>query len=115
MKKIIGLILVLLLAEVLFVDIARSENHRIEILKTASLNGVQLKPGVYRLDFNGTDEVKIFRGRKLLVTAGIELVPLANASPNSIVQASTGELKEIRLSKQRVVFNGPLPNVQAQR
>jgi hypothetical protein len=115
MKRITGLTLILLLTGFFFVDQARSENHRIEILKTASVNGIQLKPGVYRLDLNGTNEAEIYKGRNLLVRAKVELVPLANAAPNSVLQTSTGALKEIRLNKARIVFVDSSNRRQAER
>jgi hypothetical protein len=115
MKSIISLTLILLFVGLFCVDTARSENHRIEILRTASLNGVQLKPGVYRLSLNGANEAEIYKGRNLLVTSEVELVPLANASPNSVVQTNTGQLKEIRLSKERILFVDSSKEVQARR
>ena len=114
MRRTVGLTLILLLAGFFSVDRARSESHRIEILKTASVNGVQLKPGVYRLGLNGANEVEIYKGRRLLIKAKVELVPLANAAANSVLQTTSGQLKEIRLEKERVVFADSTRDLQAQ-
>lgn len=115
MRKTIGISLILLLAGFFAVDTARSEHHRIEILKTASVSGIQLKPGVYRLGLNGTNEAEIFKGHRLLVKTEIKLVPLANASANSVLQTTDGALKEIRLEKERVVFVDSNNVLQAQK
>ena len=115
MKKKIGLVLILLLAGFFFIDSTFAESHRIKIIKKASLDGVQLKPGVYRLRVNGTNEAEIYKGGKLLVAAKIEVAPLATATPNSIAQTRTGELKEIRLKTERIVLIDFPQSVQARR
>jgi hypothetical protein len=115
MKRIIGLTLALFLMGLFFVDTARSENHKFKVTLTTSLNGVELKPGTYRLNLNGENEAQIYKGRKLLVTAEVETVPLAKATPNSLVQKTTGELKEIRLEKERIVFLDTPQDLQARR
>lgn len=68
-----------------------------------TLNGVQLGPGSYGLNLNGDNEVEITRGRRVLVKARAEVLPLGQELPNS-TRSVSGELKEIRLKSKRVVF-----------
>ena len=85
-----------------------AESYEIEVLRAAQVNGVKLKPGKYRVTVNGDNVAELHRRRKLLVKASVETVDLAGATPNSISQNVDGELLEIRLNDQKLVFVKPL-------
>lgn len=114
MKRIVGLTLLLLLVGLYF-DTTCAETHRLKLLKSASINAFQLAPGQYKLILNGAQEVEIYDGRKLVATAKFEMVPLGGALPNTVLQTETGELKEIRFKKTRIVFKGSVNKVHARR
>ncbi|MBI2956079.1 MAG: hypothetical protein HYY26_02080 [Acidobacteria bacterium] len=83
----------------------RAEAHKFELTRTASLNGIELSPGSYKLKLNGEGEALIYRGKELVVKSRVEVKPLARGSASaSVLQAADGSLREIRLNKKVVVF-----------
>ena len=68
------------------------------------MNGVELKPGEYTLELDGSGHGKIRRGSKLLVEAEVEVQPLGSTMPHSISQFRDGRVKEIRLKQEKIVF-----------
>jgi hypothetical protein len=81
-----------------------AESHRIDMLRAGILNGVELKTGQYKLVLNDEGEAEIYRGKKLMVKAKVEILPLGGGTPGSIIQDREGTLKEIRLSEQKILF-----------
>ncbi len=82
---------------------AKSYSFRLD--QASSIGGTQLKPGAYRLKLNGNNEALIYRNRKLVVKATVEVKPRTNGSTrNSVLRNADGAITEIRLKKQVVVF-----------
>ena len=104
MKKLTSITLVLLIACVLTSGVALGKAHKVEFLVKAVINGVEISPGKYKLEVNGDNMAEIYKGKELLVSAKVEVLPLGKAYPNSVSQKSDGRVTEIRLKKERVVF-----------
>ncbi len=105
MKKLAITTLVLFVACALFSGVALAKSHKVEFLNKAVINGVELQPGTYKLEMNGDNKVEIYKGKELLVSAQVKVLPLGKAYPNSVSQKSDGRVTEIRLKKERVVFD----------
>lgn len=84
--------------------VALAKSHKVEFLSKAVINGVELDPGTYKLELNGDNKVEIYKGKELLVSAQVKVLPLGNVYPNSVSQKTDGTVVEIRLKKERVVF-----------
>lgn len=104
MKSIGTILVTLILVSGLATVEILAENHQIEVLRTVQINGVKLKPGTYRISLNGDKMAELYKGRRLVTKAVVETAPLAGSTPNSISQSSSGQLLEIRLNDQKVVF-----------
>ena len=104
MKKLTSIALVVLIACVLTSGVALGKSHKVEFLVKAVINGVEISPGKYKLEVNGDNMAEIYKGKDLLVSAKVEILPLGKAYPNSVSQKSDGRVTEIRLKKERVVF-----------
>ncbi len=104
MSKKMFVVLIALFSLTLIMGVAFSAVHRVEILRSASINGVDLKPGNYALAVVDENTAEIYKGKKLLVKAKIEVVPLAGATPGSVSQGVDGKVREIRLKEEKVVF-----------
>ena len=89
-----------------------SRTHSIEFWKTAVVNGVELKPGQYRLSVTDEKTAEIHRGNSLLVTAEVEVLPLENGMSNSVRQMRDGTLLEVRLKGERILFKDALSENQ---
>ena len=76
-----------------------------QLYHTHAINGTQLEPGSYQLRLNGGNEAEIYRNRKLVAKAAVEVRPLKNGAedPRSIL-AEHGTILEIRMKKEVVVF-----------
>lgn len=83
-----------------------AKSARFELTQDATLNGVTLEAGKYKIEINGENEAHIFSNGNLIVKANCEVKPLGNSIANSVRQNSDGELLEVRLKKERVVFTG---------
>lgn len=104
MRKVSTLAICLVLVNSFLATTLVAESHRIELIRPGEIGGQELKVGQYKLVLSGQGLAEIYRGRKLLVKAKVEVLPLGDAIPRSISQTQDGELKEIRLKKERVVF-----------
>ena len=96
--------LIALLTLTLLMGVAFSSAHRVEIMRAATVNGVELKPGNYQLSVADGNTAEIYKGKKLLVRAKVEILPLAGATPGSVTQGADGKVREIRLKSEKVVF-----------
>ena len=103
----------LFLSFVLLTPAALAEGHRFELLKSGQVNGVDLKAGQYELVLNGQGLGEIYRGKKLLVEAKVEVLPIGGALKQSVSQYRDGRIKEIRLKQERVVFVDSAAGAQA--
>jgi len=104
-KKLAIITLVILIACVLSSGVALAKSHKVQFLNKAVINGVEIQPGTYKLEMNGDSKVEIYKGKNLLVSAKVEVLPLGKAYPNSVSQKTDGRVTEIRLKKERVVFD----------
>ena len=104
MKKNLVTVSIVLLTLTLLISVAFSASHRVEILRAANVNGVELKPGNYQLKMADENTAEIYKGKRLVVTAKVELAPLGNATPGSVSQGVDGNVREIRLKQEKVVF-----------
>ena len=67
---------------------------------------IVLEPGSYELRLNGSNEAEIYRNKKLIATVAVEVRPLeVNEDAKSILTRS-GNIIEIRMKKEVVVFPG---------
>ena len=105
MKKLVITTLVILVACALSSGVALAKTHKVQFLNKAVINGVEIQPGTYKLEMNGDNKVEIYKGKELLVSAEVEVLPLGKAYPNSVSQKTDGRVTEIRLKKERVVFD----------
>jgi hypothetical protein len=78
--------------------------HRFKLLKPGQVNGVDLKVGQYELVLDGQGLGEIYLGKKLVVEAQVEVLPIGSALKQSVSQNRDGKIREIRLKNERVVF-----------
>lgn len=84
---------------------AQGSSHTFKVSTPVKVHGVELAPGKYTLQLNGDTEAIIYQKDKELVRARVEVKSLANGTrANSILRSTDGELLEVRLGKQVVVF-----------
>jgi len=82
-----------------------AETHTFKVTSQCSINGTPLKPATYQIKLNDNGEAEIYRDSKMVVTAAVEVMPLTNdRNRGSILLAADGNIIEIRLEKQVVVF-----------
>ncbi len=82
-----------------------AKTYSFRLSQAASINGTELTPGVYKLELNGNNEALIYRNRKLVAKAPVEVKPRTNGSTRgSVLRKADGAITEIRLKKQVVVF-----------
>jgi hypothetical protein len=106
MRKVLLSILVFFLVSLLAISPVWAKSYSFKLHSEASLNGVTLKPGKYKVHLNGDDEAEIFRMGKFMTKAKVELKPLVNGDLPNSTKVKGGQLQEIRLKKQCVVFIG---------
>jgi hypothetical protein len=104
MKRKLTTTLIAFLAMAVLMSIALSSTHKVEIMRAATVNGVELKPGNYRLSVADENTAEIYKGSKLIVKAKVEILPLGGATPGSVTQGIDGKVREIRLKNEKVVF-----------
>ncbi len=75
-----------------------------QLYHTQVINGTQLEKGSYELRFNGNNEAEIYRNRKLITTATVEVRPLKKGTPAKSMLIRDGVIVEIRTKKEVVVF-----------
>ena len=75
-----------------------------QLYKTREINGTQLKKGSYELRLNGNNEAEIYRNRKLITTATVEVGPLKKGTDANSMLTKNDVIVEIRTKKEVVVF-----------
>jgi hypothetical protein len=104
-RKAFAIFISFILAVVLTSSMIVAEGlHKIEFHQRGVVNGVYLKPGLYRLQVNADETITIFRGKESLVSAKVKIEPLGRSMPKSISQEKDGTVKEIRLTSERLVL-----------
>lgn len=99
------------IALALFVALAASpssalaKTHDFTLSQTAKINGTTLEAGKYKLELTGDTEAHIYKGNELVTKAPVEVKELKNGNTQaSVLQDASGNVMEIRLKKQVVVF-----------
>ena len=72
--------------------------------RTRVINGTQLEKGSYELRLNGNNEAEIYRNRKLITTATVEVRPLKKTTDANSILTRSDVIVEIRMKKEVVVF-----------
>jgi len=106
MRNVLLSILVFFLVSLLAISPVWAKSYSFKLHSEASLNGVSLEPGSYKVHLNGDDEAEIFKRGKLVAKAKAELKPLVNGDPPNSTKVKGGQLQEIRFKKQCLVFVG---------
>ena len=75
-----------------------------ELYRTREISGTQLKRGSYELRLNGNNEAEIYRNRKLITTAKVEVRPLKKGTDANSMLTNNDVIVEIRTKKEVVVF-----------
>ncbi len=75
-----------------------------QLYRTRVINGTQLKRGSYELRLNGNNEAEIYRNRKLITTATVEVRPLEKGTDANSILTNSDVIVEIRMKKEVVVF-----------
>ncbi len=75
-----------------------------QLYHTREINGTQLERGSYELRLNGNNEAEIYRNRKLITTATVEVRPLKKGIPANSMLIKSDVIVEIRMKKEVVVF-----------
>jgi len=83
------------------------EFHQFQLRIKASLCGVVLEPGKYRLVLH-EDLADVYRGEQLLVTTKAKVTPLGQHQWPNTVYCCGGVLMVVRLETLKVVFPEPL-------
>jgi hypothetical protein len=102
MRKSLSITLTSLLIGTLLVSPVFSKSHRINLGKDATLYGVQLETGKYRLILED-NIAELYRGKDLVVRAEVVIEPIESKLHN-YCHICDGELKEIGLKKTKVMF-----------
>jgi hypothetical protein len=111
LKKTLITTLALFLVSTICVLPLMGKVHKFSLMSEATLCGVALEPGDYKLKVS-EDVAGIYRGRDLLVAAKVRIEPIAGAVANSCC-CSDGILTEVRLGEEKVVFLEQVPLVPA--
>ncbi len=75
-----------------------------QLYRTREINGIQLERGSYELRLNGNNEAEIYRNRKLITKATVEVRPLKKGTAANSVLTNSDVIVEIRMKKEVVVF-----------
>ncbi len=103
MKRFLSLMVMVTLTFLLCGTWLAAKTHRIELAQQAKVNGVELRPGEYRIKVGPENEVEFYQGNKLVAKTKAEVKPLEKELPNS-VSLKEGNLVEIRLKKEKLVL-----------
>lgn len=101
MRKLIAATFVIALAATL----ASAETYSFKLPTAGTINGTTLKAGPYKIEVDDNGEAKIFQRGELITTARVEVRERENAARRvSVLRDANGNIQEIRLKKQVVVF-----------
>ena len=104
MNRKLTTLLIAFLTIAVMMGVAFSNTYKVEMLRAATVNGVELKPGNYKLSLSDGSTAEIYKGKKLMVTATVEVQPLGGSTPGSVSQGIDGKVREIRLKSEKVIF-----------
>lgn len=90
------------------------KSYSFKLSSDGMINGVEFKPGKYKLKLNGQGEALIYRKRELITKVQVEVQPLPRGSARgSVARSADGTIREIRLKKHVIVFQPPLNQAHA--
>ena len=105
MHKLITATFIIALAAAVTASPLLAKTFTFKVSQTCSINGTELEPGSYKLKLNDNNEAEIYRGKKKLVTAKVEVKPITNnRNRSSVLRTADGSISEIRFKDQVVVF-----------
>lgn len=105
MRTLFTTTIALVLAATLAAGPVWAKGHSFRLIKEGHINDTYLAPGPYKLQLDGDSNALIYRGKKLVMKARVEVKPLKNDRiRGSVLQTADGTIREIRLKEQVVVF-----------
>lgn len=105
MRKLFSTAVALVLLATLAASPVLAKAHSFTLPRDGSINGTALEQGKYKLELNGDNEAMIYQGDEMVAKAQVEVKPLANsASKGTVLIGANGDILEVRLNKQVVVF-----------
>jgi len=105
MRRLFTAALLIALVAILAASPLWAKAHSFKLIKSASINGTELRPGNYKVEMNGENEAVISRDGRVVVTARAQTRPASTTDvPGSVVLAADGNVKEICLKGLVVVF-----------
>lgn len=85
---------------------AWAKTDRFHLSSKAKVKSVSLEPGSYQVNIDG-NQAEILQRGKILVKAQVSVKQLADGdTPDTVLLDSNGQIQEIRLKKQVIVFKG---------
>lgn len=103
MRKLLVTAFVVALTAAVFSTSAVAATHKFTLSRESTVSGIQLEKGKYKLELEGT-QATIIQKNQVVATAQVEIRDTKPANPGSVLVDADGNLKEIRLKNQVVVF-----------
>ena len=103
MKKLLTIAFVFALVSLLFCSPVWARSCNFQMLTEADIDGTHLTSGKYKLILEGED-AEIYRNGHFLVKAKVEVHRLEEGVSAHSIKIVNGQLREIRLKKDCVVF-----------
>ena len=107
MRKLFTLSLATALVAMMAASPLLAKTHEFSLGQDSRLKGTELKAGTYKLELNGDTDAVIYntQNKTLATRAEVRIKPLQSGqNRNSVVRDAEGNITEIRLSKEVVVF-----------
>ena len=101
MRKILATAVVVALTLAVCSASAFAASHSFKLSKESTIAGIQLEKGKYKLELDG-NQATIYQNGKVVSTAPVTIRE-EKVERSSILRASDGSIKEIRLRKQNQV------------
>lgn len=103
MRKLLVTAFVVALTAAVFSTSAFAATHKFTLSRESTVSGIQLEKGKYKLELEGT-QATIIQNKRVVATVQVEIRDAKPANPGSVLVDADGNLKEIRLKNQVVVF-----------
>ena len=105
MRRLFTAALLIALVAILAASPLWAKAHSFKLIKPASINGTELRPGQYKVELNAENEAVISRDGRVVVKTRAETRPSSKTDlPGSVLLAADGSIKEICLKGLVVVF-----------
>ena len=112
-STLVGVFFAILALTFVFTSTALAEKKHVDFNEKVMVNGTELKPGSYSVEWKGTGpevQVSFLLEGKMITTAPAKLVSEKNEYDSSIDTTTSGDmkvLKRISFSKESLVFEAP--------